>query len=104
MCCFALDQCVPRVHDTRVPVGTSQPAPAAGGGFDCAAAGRAEAAYGTFCFEGGWAANPNFGFTSFDNILWSWLTIFQCVSLEGWTDVMYMVQARPLALDLQSPV
>jgi len=36
--------------------------------------------------------NPNFGSTSFDNILWAWLTIFQCISLEGWTDVMYMLQ------------
>jgi hypothetical protein len=36
--------------------------------------------------------NPNFGSTSFDNILWAWLTIFQCISLEGWVDVMYMLQ------------
>mmetsp|Transcript_58372 Transcript_58372/g.186072 ORF Transcript_58372/g.186072 Transcript_58372/m.186072 type:complete len:1616 (+) Transcript_58372:485-5332(+) len=36
--------------------------------------------------------NPNNDITSFDNILWAWLTIFQCISMEGWTDVMYFVQ------------
>jgi hypothetical protein len=38
------------------------------------------------------ANSPNFGITNFDNILSAWLTIFQCISLEGWTDVMYWVQ------------
>ena len=32
---------------------------------------------------------PNFGITSFDNMGWAWLTIFQCISMEGWTEVMY---------------
>ena len=27
--------------------------------------------------------NPNFGITSFDNFLWSVVTIFQCITLEG---------------------
>ena len=36
--------------------------------------------------------NPNFGITSFDNILYARLTIFQAISLEGWTDIMYMCQ------------
>ncbi|XP_069544532.1 LOW QUALITY PROTEIN: voltage-dependent T-type calcium channel subunit alpha-1I-like [Brachyistius frenatus] len=35
--------------------------------------------------------NPSRGATNFDNIGYAWLTIFQVVSLEGWTDVMYMV-------------
>jgi len=34
---------------------------------------------------------PNFGISSFDNIMWAWLTIFQCISMEGWTTVMYFV-------------
>jgi hypothetical protein len=34
---------------------------------------------------------PNFGFSNFDNIAWAWLTIFQCISMEGWTNIMYMV-------------
>lgn len=33
--------------------------------------------------------NPNFGITSFDNFLWSVNTIFQCITLEGWTPIMY---------------
>jgi len=35
--------------------------------------------------------NPNFSVTSFDNILVSFITMFQVVTLEGWTDVMYMI-------------
>ena len=33
---------------------------------------------------------PNFGYSNFDNIAWTWLTIFQCISMEGWTNIMYM--------------
>ena len=33
---------------------------------------------------------PNFGYSNFDNIAWAWLTIFQCISMEGWTNIMYM--------------
>jgi hypothetical protein len=36
--------------------------------------------------------NPNHGVTNFDNILYSFLTTFQCVTLEGWTLIMIMVQ------------
>jgi uncharacterized membrane protein len=42
---------------------------------------------GEFCHDG--FENPNYGITSFDNVADAWLTIFQCISLEGWTDVMY---------------
>lgn len=35
------------------------------------------------------AENPNFGVTGFDNIFQAFLTVIQCVSLEGWVDVMY---------------
>uniref|UniRef100_A0A914IAD7 Voltage-dependent L-type calcium channel subunit alpha n=1 Tax=Globodera rostochiensis TaxID=31243 RepID=A0A914IAD7_GLORO len=34
---------------------------------------------------------PNNGITNFDNIGLAMLTVFQCVSLEGWTEVMYWV-------------
>jgi len=34
---------------------------------------------------------PNFGITNFDNFGLAMLTVFQCVTLEGWTDVMYDV-------------
>ncbi|XP_051959881.1 voltage-dependent N-type calcium channel subunit alpha-1B [Xyrauchen texanus] len=32
---------------------------------------------------------PNFGITNFDNILFAILTVFQCITMEGWTDVLY---------------
>jgi hypothetical protein len=35
--------------------------------------------------------NPNNNLTSFDNIVYAFLTIFQCVTGEGWADVMYLV-------------
>ena len=34
---------------------------------------------------------PNFGITNFDHFGLSLLTVFQCVTLEGWTDVLYWV-------------
>lgn len=34
---------------------------------------------------------PNFGITNFDNFGLSMLTVFQCVTLEGWTDMLYYV-------------
>eukprot|EP01012_Entosiphon_sulcatum_P053801 TRINITY_DN740_c0_g1_i1.p1 TRINITY_DN740_c0_g1~~TRINITY_DN740_c0_g1_i1.p1 ORF type:complete len:2364 (+),score=263.90 TRINITY_DN740_c0_g1_i1:1645-8736(+) len=37
--------------------------------------------------------NPDYGYTSFDNVLWAMLVIFECITLSGWTDVMYGVQA-----------
>ena len=36
--------------------------------------------------------NPNVGLTSFDNLATAFLTIFTCITLEGWTDVMYGIQ------------
>ena len=44
---------------------------------------------GTEC-EGKWAG-PNYGITSFDNFGLAGLTVFQCITLEGWTDVLYEV-------------
>ncbi|XP_075248147.1 voltage-dependent calcium channel type A subunit alpha-1-like isoform X4 [Convolutriloba macropyga] len=32
---------------------------------------------------------PNYGITNFDNIGYGMLTVFQCITMEGWTDVMY---------------
>ena len=50
---------------------------------------------GRQCMEGfacmdGWIG-PNEGVTGFDNILQAMLTVFQCITLEGWTDVLYWV-------------
>ena len=52
-----------------------------------------------FCADSGY--NPNFGVTSFDNILISWLTILTSISLEGWVDVMYMVR---ISISISIPI
>ena len=45
---------------------------------------------GYFC--GKRLLNPNYDVTSFDNIFWALLAIFQCVTLEGWSDIMVLYQ------------
>ncbi|XP_042894573.2 voltage-dependent calcium channel type A subunit alpha-1 [Parasteatoda tepidariorum] len=58
--------------------------------------GEPEAApYGTrLCNEDiavcreGWEG-PNYGITSFDNIFFAMLTVFQCITMEGWTAMLY---------------
>ncbi|VDO02231.1 unnamed protein product [Rodentolepis nana] len=35
---------------------------------------------------------PNYGITNFDNLAASMLTVFQCVTMEGWTNVLYWVK------------
>ncbi|CAH2099004.1 unnamed protein product [Euphydryas editha] len=54
-------------------------------GFNCSMIGEEME-----CREG-WEG-PNFGITNFDNFGLSMLTVFQCITLEGWTDVMYNIQ------------
>lgn len=39
----------------------------------------------------GYWEGPNFGITNFDNFGLAMLTVFQCVTNEGWTQVMYWV-------------
>ncbi|XP_047138400.2 probable voltage-dependent N-type calcium channel subunit alpha-1B isoform X2 [Hydra vulgaris] len=34
-------------------------------------------------------SGPNSGITSFDNIFLSCITVFQCITGQGWTDIMY---------------
>ncbi|RUS88185.1 hypothetical protein EGW08_004082 [Elysia chlorotica] len=34
---------------------------------------------------------PNSGITSFDNIGYAMLTVFQCITMEGWTNVLYNI-------------
>ncbi|XP_050963763.1 voltage-dependent L-type calcium channel subunit alpha-1C isoform X4 [Labeo rohita] len=38
----------------------------------------------------GWEG-PNDGITNFDNFAFAMLTVFQCITMEGWTDVLYWV-------------
>eukprot|EP00163_Fabomonas_tropica_P031328 TRINITY_DN7412_c0_g2_i1.p1 TRINITY_DN7412_c0_g2~~TRINITY_DN7412_c0_g2_i1.p1 ORF type:complete len:551 (+),score=100.59 TRINITY_DN7412_c0_g2_i1:81-1733(+) len=53
-----------------------------GQGYQCPADQRCEVS----------GFNPNMGLTSFDHIGASFLLIFQTITLEGWTDIMYWLQ------------
>lgn len=52
--------------------------------------GRAVCPDGYFC--GKQNDNPNYGVTNFDNLLYSLLVVFQCITLEGWSDIMVEFQ------------
>nr|XP_034983212.1 voltage-dependent L-type calcium channel subunit alpha-1C isoform X6 [Zootoca vivipara] len=45
---------------------------------------------GTEC-RAGWEG-PKHGITNFDNFAFAMLTVFQCITMEGWTDVLYWMQ------------
>lgn len=47
----------------------------------------------TYICRGYWEG-PNKGITNFDNFGLSMLTVFQCITLEGWTNVMYNVSKQ----------
>uniref|UniRef100_A0A6Q2XZB8 Voltage-dependent L-type calcium channel subunit alpha n=1 Tax=Esox lucius TaxID=8010 RepID=A0A6Q2XZB8_ESOLU len=57
----------------------------------CAQAGNGRRCLlnGTEC-RAGWVG-PNFGITHFDNFGFAMLTVFQSITMEGWTDVLYWV-------------
>lgn len=65
-----------------------------------------EGAYGRHCRRNatmckiGWVG-PNDGITNFDNFAFAMLTVFQCITMEGWTEVLYWV-SRPPELDRNS--
>ena len=40
--------------------------------------------------------NPNFGYTSFDNLLWAMLTTFQLITLDFWENVYNMVNTTQI--------
>ncbi|XP_021105659.1 voltage-dependent L-type calcium channel subunit alpha-1F isoform X2 [Heterocephalus glaber] len=61
------------------------PSPCASSG-----SGRACTLNQTEC-RGRWPG-PNGGITNFDNFFFAMLTVFQCITMEGWTDVLYWMQ------------
>ncbi|XP_051967472.1 voltage-dependent L-type calcium channel subunit alpha-1D-like [Xyrauchen texanus] len=63
-------------------IAEDEPAPCAVNGH-----GRTCPINGTVCKEG-WHG-PNEGITNFDNFMFAMLTVFQCITMEGWTDVLY---------------
>ncbi|XP_008553501.1 muscle calcium channel subunit alpha-1 isoform X1 [Microplitis demolitor] len=62
------------------------PHPCGESGFQCSSLGD-----GYFCSRQYWEG-PNNGITNFDNFGLAMLTVFQCITLEGWTDVLYDIE------------
>uniref|UniRef100_A0A8K9V4Y2 Voltage-dependent L-type calcium channel subunit alpha n=1 Tax=Oncorhynchus mykiss TaxID=8022 RepID=A0A8K9V4Y2_ONCMY len=74
-----------KMHRT-CPIVEEKPAPCAPNG----AHGRHCSQNATQCMMG-WEG-PNDGITNFDNFAFAMLTVFQCITMEGWTDVLYWMQ------------
>uniref|UniRef100_A0A1B6BZP2 Voltage-dependent L-type calcium channel subunit alpha n=1 Tax=Clastoptera arizonana TaxID=38151 RepID=A0A1B6BZP2_9HEMI len=55
-------------------------------GFHCIETGDS-----SLVCKDGWEG-PNYGITNFDNFGLAMLTVFQCITLEGWTDVLYSIE------------
>uniref|UniRef100_A0A8D3D245 Voltage-dependent L-type calcium channel subunit alpha n=1 Tax=Scophthalmus maximus TaxID=52904 RepID=A0A8D3D245_SCOMX len=74
------------VHEHIGTIAEEKPAPCA-----------PDVAYGRHCKHNGteckmgWEG-PNDGITNFDNFAFAMLTVFQCITMEGWTDVLYWMQ------------
>lgn len=58
------------------------------GGFSCLDVGK------NYKCEVQLWEGPNFGITNFDNFGLAMLTVFQCITLEGWTDILYHVSSK----------
>uniref|UniRef100_S4R182 Voltage-dependent L-type calcium channel subunit alpha n=1 Tax=Mus musculus TaxID=10090 RepID=S4R182_MOUSE len=79
-----------RMHKTCYFLGSDMeaeedPSPCASSG-----SGRSCTLNHTEC-RGRWPG-PNGGITNFDNFFFAMLTVFQCITMEGWTDVLYWMQ------------
>ncbi|XP_017265131.1 voltage-dependent L-type calcium channel subunit alpha-1D isoform X2 [Kryptolebias marmoratus] len=84
---IGLELFIGRMHKTCFDIGTGlmvedDPSPCAFAGV-----GRLCVENGTDC-RGKWEG-PNGGITNFDNVFFAMLTVFQCITMEGWTDVLY---------------
>uniref|UniRef100_A0A8B9LJI1 Voltage-dependent L-type calcium channel subunit alpha n=1 Tax=Astyanax mexicanus TaxID=7994 RepID=A0A8B9LJI1_ASTMX len=80
---IGLELFIGRMHKTCYYLGTDdEPVPCAFAGH-----GRQCIINGSEC-RGRWDG-PNGGITNFDNFFFAMLTVFQCITMEGWTDVLY---------------
>nr|DBA33910.1 TPA: hypothetical protein GDO54_001529 [Pyxicephalus adspersus] len=70
--------------DIIATVENEEPAPCSSTGQ-----GRQCSINGTECR--GWWPGPNNGITHFDNFGFAMLTVYQCITMEGWTEVLYWV-------------
>ncbi|CAB0032233.1 unnamed protein product [Trichogramma brassicae] len=65
----------------------SDPHPCGTSGYQCSTLGPE-----WYCDADKFWVGPNYGISNFDNFGLAMLTVFQCVTLEGWTDVLYSIQ------------
>uniref|UniRef100_UPI00398F61F7 voltage-dependent L-type calcium channel subunit alpha-1D n=1 Tax=Pristiophorus japonicus TaxID=55135 RepID=UPI00398F61F7 len=84
---IGLELFIGKMHKTCYFINTNiiaedEPAPCAFSGN-----GRQCPINGSDC-KGGWPG-PNGGITNFDNFAFAMLTVFQCITMEGWTEVLY---------------
>ncbi|XP_040193668.1 voltage-dependent L-type calcium channel subunit alpha-1S isoform X1 [Rana temporaria] len=70
--------------DITATVDNEKPAPCSSTGQ-----GRQCSINGSECR--GWWPGPNNGITHFDNFGFAMLTVYQCITMEGWTEVLYWV-------------
>ncbi|XP_065427316.1 voltage-dependent L-type calcium channel subunit alpha-1F [Chrysemys picta bellii] len=87
---IGLELFIGRMHKTCFILGSDleaeeDPSPCAFSGH-----GRECPLNNTEC-RGRWEG-PNGGITNFDNFFFAMLTVFQCITMEGWTDVLYWMQ------------
>jgi len=82
-----------KLHRTCFQNGTNvmmdDPNPCGEDGFDC---GTLDPVDGKSMVCSLYWDGPNKGITNFDNFGLAMLTVFQCVTLEGWTDMLYHIQ------------
>jgi hypothetical protein len=48
---------------------------------------------GQVCADHGWVG-PWYGIINFDNFGLAMLTVFQCITMEGWTSILYRVRIK----------
>uniref|UniRef100_A0A803TAJ6 Voltage-dependent L-type calcium channel subunit alpha n=1 Tax=Anolis carolinensis TaxID=28377 RepID=A0A803TAJ6_ANOCA len=87
---IGLELFIGRMHKTCFIIGSDleaeeDPSPCAFSGH-----GRECTVNNSEC-RGKWEG-PNGGITNFDNFFFAMLTVFQCITMEGWTDVLYWMQ------------
>uniref|UniRef100_A0A5F8HJ64 Voltage-dependent N-type calcium channel subunit alpha n=1 Tax=Monodelphis domestica TaxID=13616 RepID=A0A5F8HJ64_MONDO len=73
-----------KFHKACFPNNTADPV----GDFPCGTDAPARQCENGYVCREYWRG-PNFGITNFDNILFAILTVFQCITMEGWTDILY---------------
>uniref|UniRef100_A0A671YX65 Voltage-dependent N-type calcium channel subunit alpha n=1 Tax=Sparus aurata TaxID=8175 RepID=A0A671YX65_SPAAU len=81
---IGLDFYMGKFHRTCFRIDTGEPA----ADFPCGLEPPARTcSNGTTCKE--YWIGPSYGITNFDNILFAVLTVFQCITMEGWVDILY---------------